>query len=372
MATINREEILKNLPEEGDDPEFDERLERATSTITASSLKVNSDDVRLAVAFMLASERGLSIEDAYKPKVETPPEPEIVKEVKVSFDNLLKAAEGKTTDYFWEPKPVTAFMNLFIDLSRRGLSKGAALAIGPSGCGKTEGYTRKFIEASIDHLVVHVATITDPEKWLGHKEIDEDGTRFVLSDLMNHVQKPGATIFDEINRAHPAILNVIFSLLDGQRRVQVPELQGERGEPFYIYVHPEHIFVATANIGGGYDGTYKMDVALLERFPYRIPRDFPPAAEEIKVLMNRTGITKEDAEKLVWVAGKARTAWKAEKLSRPISTRTVIHWAVLVSAGMPISQAAEFSVLGQYRDESDSSEDAVQIRAYIEGKGDKK
>lgn len=339
------------LPAPGVDEKVDARALALAELYTKLGIPVTEEDRRLLAGILEASARGLSLADAFASS--TP----------VDLDAL-----SINHDAFWEPETVTNFMGLLIDLNNRGLLTGAALAVGPSGCGKTVGYIRTFESKEMPYLVVHVPTITDPEKWLGHKEINDEGTRFVLSDLMTHIQKPGATILDEINRAHPAILNVIFSLLDDQRKIQIPELQGERGEPFYIYRHPEHMIVATANIGGGYGGTYMMDVALLERFPFRVPRDFPPEAEETKLLQSRTGINKDVAKTLAWVAAKSRSLWTQEKLSRPISTRTLIHWATLIAAGMPVTRAAEFSVLGQYRDEMAESTDIQQIKAMIEGK----
>jgi len=366
-AATSNNELLKFLPEPGKDETYDKRLEAALEAIRATKTVFDEDDVRIAIGRWVANERGVLFEEAFIPA--PPPEPE--KPVVIDLTNLEKVVADEESDYFYEPEEVTQMFDLWIQLAMRGKAAGM-LAIGPSGCGKTEGYTRGFAKHDIPVLVQHVSTITDPEKWLGHKEIGIDGTTFVLSDLMNHIQKPGATIFDELNRAHPSILNIIMSLLDGQRRIQVPELQGERGEPFYVYVNPSHMFVATANIGTGYGGTYTMDVALLERFPYRLPRDFPPAEEEQKVLMRRTGVELKDAERMVYIANRSRQMWRDDKIDRPISTRTLIHWAVLVSAGMPIPRAAEFSVLGAYRDESVDGDDMLAVKALIEGKGGSK
>lgn len=342
---------LSWIPAAGTDEKVDARDAALLALYTNIHLSVSDEERRLLAGIIEANSRGQSLADAF------------ASAVVVNLDDLKI-----NSDEFWEPETVTNFMGLLIDLNNREMLSGATLAVGPSGCGKTVGFIRTFEAKEMPYLVVHVPTITDPEKWLGHKEINDEGTRFVLSDLMTHIQKPGATILDEINRAHPAILNVIFSLLDDQRKIQIPELQGERGEPFYIYRHPQHMIAATANIGGGYGGTYMMDVALLERFPFRVPRDFPPEAEETKLLQARTGIPKEMAKTLAWVAAKSRALWIQEKLSRPISTRTLLHWATLIAAGMPITRAAEFSVLGQYRDEMAESSDIQQIKAMIEGK----
>jgi MoxR-like ATPase len=240
---------------------------------------------------------------------------------------------------------------------------------GPSGIGKTELLIAAGRQRGIDVFVQHTASVTDPELWLGHKEIDENGTRWVFSDFLKALQRPGLVLIDEINRVHSSVLSVILPILDGQQRVLVPGAEGERGEPVYVNVHPEALIAATANLGYGYTGTYQLDIAVMERFAYRIPITWPDEKEEIKILTLRTGIEKKDAERLVWIAAKTRQMSAGEQISRGISTRSLLHWAMQVSSGMPISRAAEYSVLGQYREEGGNESDLMKVKAVIEGKG---
>ena len=359
---------LKHLPARGVDEDYDKRLDAALASIKATHVGFEEDDVRLAIGLMIAQERGMSLEEAFVP----PPPPEPEKPVSIDFKPIEKVIKAGTAGYFFVPPETNAMLDWWIEMRRRFAIVGALMITGPSGIGKTELLINSGRERGLDVFVQHTASVTDPELWLGHKEIDENGTRWVFSDFLKALQRPGFVIIDEINRVHSTVLSVILPILDGQQRVLVPGAEGERGEPVYVNVHPECLLSATANLGYGYTGTYQLDIAVMERFAYRIPIDWPAEDEEVKILTNRTGITKTEADRLVKIATKTREMAKREDISRGISTRSLIHWAMQVSTGMPIARASEYSVLGQYREEGGQESDLSKVKAVIEGRGGRK
>lgn len=356
---MNRDDILTLLPEAGQDEEFDTKLDEALTAIRATHAGVNVDDVRVAIGVMLANERGVSIEQAFK-KVASVPEEETV----ISFDAVDKIADSN--EAFYEPKDVTEFLDLWIQLRRRYNNVGVVVAKGPSGCGKTEGFIQLAKRTNTPVLVWNCGIVTSPEKWLGHKEIDENGTRYEKSQFVKRLEgieePPGLIVLDEINRVPPSMNNLLMSVLDGRQEIHIPEI----GET--IRVHPDVIFAATMNEGNGFGGTFKLDAALAERMPYTIPRDFPPTDDEIALAMARTGVSQDKAERMVWVANHTREMWRRDEIERPISTRLLLKWALLVAAGMPIGKAAEFSVLGQYRADGGEAGDLRKVRNAVQGK----
>lgn len=363
MTNFSNEQILKLLPQPGQDEEFDTKLEEALKAIKTTHAGVNEDDVRIAIGVMLANERGLAIDVAFAPPIEAEP----VGPTEVTFEAIDKAlAVAAGEEAFYEPPDVTEFIDLWMDLRRRYNEVGAVVAKGPAGCGKTTGFIHAAQKRGIPVLIWNCGIVTSPEKWLGHKDIDENGTKYTKSLFIKRLEgidePPGLIVLDEINRVPPSMNNLLMSILDGRQEIHLPEI----GET--IHVHPEVFFAATMNEGNGFGGTYKLDAALAERLSYIIPRDFPPEDEEVKLAVARTGLDAEKAKRLVWVANHTREMWRRDEIERPISTRLLLKWSLLVSAGMPIGKAAEFSILGQYRADGGEAGDLRKVRNAVQGK----
>jgi midasin (ATPase involved in ribosome maturation) len=136
-----------------------------------------------------------------------------------------------------------------------------------------------------------------------------------------------------------------------------------------VYMADENIVFATANIGAAFAGTFGQDRAFRERFAITIERDFPPLAEEVKILTSATGIAEAYAKKLSVIAESSRRMWKAQTIEQPISTRTLVTWALLVAGGYTIMQAAEYTVLPMYSEDGGVDSDRSKVRLEIQGKG---
>lgn len=349
---------LTLLPKPGQDKEYDETLERALAAIKATHTTFNEDDVRFSIGVMIAQKRGVPIEEAWTPLVPLDDETEEPKEL--SFDSVV-AAQQSGSEEFWEDPQTTQFIDLWFSAAQKGVNLGGVVSKGPAGCGKTEGFTRAAARFGLPSFVWNCGIVTSPEKWLGRKGIGEDGTYYEKSEFIMHLEgierPPGLIVLDEINRVPPSMANMLMSLLDNRKEIYVPET----GET--VRVHPEVLWAATMNEGNGFGGTFPIDDALADRLSYVIPRDFPPEDDEVKILVAREGVDEDKARKMVWVANKSRTMWRADELRRPISTRLMLAWGRLVATGMPISKAAEFSIVSQYR-----PEEIPTVKQMLQGK----
>ncbi len=245
------------------------------------------------------------------------------------------------------------------------------LVVGPSGCGKTELLQRLGKEFDLPTYKVDCASITSPDKWVGHKElvITEKGqeTQYIKSMLLQWLAaengfKPGIVIFDEINRLNPQLLNTLIPVLDGSQKVWVPDLG------IYSEVHPDTMIAATANLGVGYSGTHSMDIALQDRFGTIMETTFPPADEEIRILMRRTGIDNIKAAILVDIANAARQKANQQELSKYISTRFLINCAYYVGAGMKIVDAADTTFLKSFSAEGGAGSEQHIVTQLVSGK----
>jgi nitric oxide reductase NorQ protein len=142
------------------------------------------------------------------------------------------------------------------------------MLIGPTGLGKTELVDNIAKTMGLPLTIFDMGTMTDPIMGLvgSHTITVKDGvthSKFVKSRFSEVIQKPGIVLLDELSRANALSNNLLFPVLDYRRELSM-EYSFEDTTP--IKVHPECVFIATANIGSQYTGTHKMDRALMDRF----------------------------------------------------------------------------------------------------------
>lgn len=152
---------------------------------------------------------------------------------------------------------------------KRNITRGVnTLLLGPTGVGKTELVSNIAQSMDLPLTIFDMGTMTDPIMSLvgTHVIKMEDGvttSTFVKSRFSEVIQKPGVVLLDELSRASATANNLLFPCLDFRRELSM-EYCFEDSEP--IKVHPQCVFIATANLGGQYTGTHKLDRALLDRF----------------------------------------------------------------------------------------------------------
>lgn len=142
------------------------------------------------------------------------------------------------------------------------------MLLGPTGVGKTELITEIAKELGKPITIFDMGTMTDPIMSLvgTHAISVEDGiskSEFKKSRFSEVIQKPGIILLDELNRAGVMSNNLLFPCLDFRRELPM-EYSFHDTTP--IKVHPECVFIATANSGSSYTGTHKLDKALEDRF----------------------------------------------------------------------------------------------------------
>lgn len=156
-----------------------------------------------------------------------------------------------------------------LSILQRNVKKGVnTLLLGSTGVGKTELVSNIAKEMGLPLTIFDMGTMTDPIMSLvgTHVIKYEDGkttSKFVRSRFSDVIQQPGIILLDELSRASATANNLLFPCLDFRRELPM-EYCFENVTP--IKVHPECVFFATANLGGQYTGTHKLDRALMDRF----------------------------------------------------------------------------------------------------------
>jgi nitric oxide reductase NorQ protein len=210
------------------------------------------------------------------------------------------------------------------------------------------------------------ATVTDPQKWFGRREVVDGETKFFESDFLQACQRGDVILLDEISRPHPHITNELMPMFDGSQSIHLSDLN------VTIPIHDETVFIATMNLGVQYGGTYRMDWALRERFPYSYERSFPPHDDEIRVLTSHTGVDKDGASRLVTIAEKTRQMHAQGDLKEGISTRVLVAAAWLVASGMTEAEALTFTAMCLYDPDADgiagTESERQKVAQLIQGK----
>lgn len=241
-------------------------------------------------------------------------------------------------------------------LVRNILKKKNTLLLGPTGTGKTDIIIRIARALNIELNIYDMGAMIDPlTDLLGTHRIKDGNSVFDYSKFVTDVQKPGIILLDELSRAPLMTNNILFPCLDHRRTLNI-EIAGST-DVRAVKVHPDCVFIATANIGQEYSGTNDIDAALMNRFN-TLQVDYLPQDIEIKILNIRTGIDMDSAKKIMNVANAIRDSYLKQTISKPISTRETLECAELVVDGFLIKDAVNL-IFCQKFSKSDNDEYSV-------------
>lgn len=240
-------------------------------------------------------------------------------------------------------------------LVRNVLRGENTLLTGPSGTGKTELIEHVAKVMGKELSTQDMGTIFDAQSsLLGVHRIGKDGaSEFEMAPFVDHVQKGGIVLLDELNRSSLAANNILFPCLDRRRYLPIDVACGECGRT--IPVHENTAFIATANIGSEYAGTQAIDRALMDRF-FPIELDYLHEDHEKDVIIKRTGVDEKIASSIVKVANEVRKQAKEQELSSAISIRHNLQTASLVADGFSVDKALMSVVMPLFQDGIGTSE----------------
>ena len=237
------------------------------------------------------------------------------------------------------------------------------LLTGPTGCGKTAVAEYLAAILKVPYFEVIVSQLIEPLDLLGTKGVEAGATFFRESAFVSAIETDGALIcLDEINRAPSSILNMLIPLLDHRGSVYIEELGR------YVKVGKGVMFVATANVGAEFSGTFRLDEAIVSRFPYRFEVSFLEEVDEAEMMVKRTGIDEDNSKLLAKVGAtlRAKSQGFGGTLSRMISTRQLLATAELMASGLTINDALDITVTPVFDSEGGSNSEQAQALQSIQ------
>lgn len=252
------------------------------------------------------------------------------KETSVSEVNEVK--DETTSGYYINAEARLVFTSAKALSDARPERAVKLMMVGASGYGKTT-LPKVFSERiGYSFMRMNCANIRDPEEWFGYREAIEGSTVFIRSQFTKAIEAGNlVVVLDEFNRLEPWLHNTLFPLLDDDGCTVVHDEEFRIGQNVIV--------VGTINTGYRYTGTFELDEALYNRFNFVLEVGAMPHSEEVKVLMNRTGVEKNDANEIVKMATRLRT------MNVVCSTRSTLDIALMVSIGMTKREAFETAVV---------------------------
>jgi len=237
-------------------------------------------------------------------------------------------------------QPVGSECELFEQAWRHRLP---LLLKGPTGCGKTRLVTH--MAARLGRPLYTVACHDDltAADLTGRYLLTGGETVWVDGPLSRAVREGGICYLDEVVEARKDVTVVLHPLTDDRRLLPL-ERTGE-----LLDAPPEFMLVMSYN--PGYQHVLKnLKPSTRQRF-VSMTLAFPPAEVEAAVIGEETGLDALRCKQLVSLAGRLRSL-QDHDLEEGVSTRLLIYCATLINAGMPIREAARFTVVEPLTDDA--------------------
>lgn len=296
---------------------------------------------------------------ASKPEAAAPVTPAAEPGEAHALDSLLTPAADPT---FRMSTTLRGYFGQIAAAAQGGSIEGLRF-VGPAGCGKTEAALQLAAMAGFDAFVIDCSIVREPRDWFGSRTVKGGTIAWQDSQFVRAVTRGNTVIvLDEANRASLTVGNALLPLLDRRRATLVEE----RGS--VVRVAPGTVFVATMNEGAAYTGTGPMDAALRDRFPRVVEMTYLAAADEARLLRDRTGIDSETAERLVEIGNKTRAAGPGgvTPFTTVLSTRQLLAAAADYRLAGPGSLT--YTVANLFTAEGGNESERAGITALLVGK----
>lgn len=202
---------------------------------------------------------------------------------------------------------------------------------GHKGSGKSDLFEQVAARTGRAFMRVQHTINTEESHIVGQWTVKGGETVFELGPLPTAMLNGWIYCADEYDFALPSVLSVYQAVLEG-KSLMIKEADAANR---IIRPHPNFRIFANGNTNGSgdetglYQGTNIQNSANFDRFGVVIHKQYMKKPDESKILQNRVGLVKEDADKMVDFAGLIREAYDGGKISDVISPRTLIFASMI-------------------------------------------
>lgn len=206
---------------------------------------------------------------------------------------------------------------------------------GPTGCGKSQFV--EYMACKLGRPLIKVACNEDTNAadLLGRFIIKNNDTVWQDGPVVRAIKESAIIYFDEIAESREDVIVALHPLTDHRREVYLDKINK--------VVKASEKFMVVASFNPGYQsGLREMKPSTRQRF-VTIAMDYLNEKNEAVLLSSLTGISSSEAQALVKLAKKIRTSENFD-LSASVSTRLIIHTAMLMKAGISSRRAAHVSI----------------------------
>jgi nitric oxide reductase NorQ protein len=205
---------------------------------------------------------------------------------------------------------------------------------GPQGAGKTTISRELARSLGMEYVFFNCLVCFEPADFVGALQLVLDGegrtrTEWLATEVLRAVyeanEHPGKrflVFLDELNRCRSYALNGIMSAIDSTRRIFDPRRN------HYVPIPDNVQWIAAVNSGKQFTGTYKLDLAQLDRFAV-LKIDYPPEEHEARILRARYDMVKpKRIKKVVRIANLIR---RDELIATDLSMRATDEVCMFLS-----------------------------------------
>ena len=258
--------------------------------------------------------------------IQSQPEPVAVAAAKVlsqaklvvEIENLVPAKDSTYVPF--------GFYRDLVNIVKSGMFY-PTFVCGLSGNGKTMMVEQVCAKLQREAIRVNISIETDEDDLIGGNTLVDGNVVYREGPVLTAMKRGAVLILDEIDRGSNKLM-CLQAILEGK-----PYFNKKTGE----VITPASGFnvVATANTKGrGSDdgkfmGAQVLDEAFLERFAITVEQEYPSAAQEKKIVLNKMAVADcvddEFADKLVLWADVIRKTFYEGGIDELVSTRRLEH-----------------------------------------------
>jgi MoxR-like ATPase len=230
---------------------------------------------------------------------------------------------------------------------------------GPAGTGKTTWPMQFCARTGRPFSLIACDDTTEAPELVGMTVPHQGGVRWQDGVLTAAMRIPhNVILIDEPTVARAGALMVLQSVLAG-RMLSIKEtgevVRCAEGVRFLVADNTNGTGGGTAE---GYEGTRRMNRAMLDRFSAFVKFDYLSEADETKALVAHTGCTSQLARMLVECASLTRKA----RVTHALGLRRLIAWAEALTDGLDPRMAFEYTILNSCtRDDREPIEQACAL-----------